>query len=350
MKIDSFKANDWVKIWEGGWSFLSCSDFGYQYTKGIRFGRRPFAPQSIIFIRKGHSEGWMRQRDRDVLGNYLSGEVINNPKIVKQVSSELKKQAKDILRFIDSNENTVASLALYNEFWDRVMIYYKPHINVKYVVDYLDPSLLKKHLKDLQDARLAAESVLNRTEDFMVSFAKLLSKKSKTNYKLLLCMTRKEMGGFPSSNKMPKKSELQKRFAKSVFLHESGKPILFTGRLVGQIEKLVHPKITESVVKGSVAFAGKAVGIARIVFDPHKVKVFNKGDVLIAGSTRPEFLPLMHKASAFVTDAGGILSHAAIVARELKKPCVIGTLIATKVFKDGDKVEVDATQGTVRKI
>ncbi|MDO8581302.1 MAG: PEP-utilizing enzyme, partial [bacterium] len=64
----------------------------------------------------------------------------------------------------------------------------------------------------------------------------------------------------------------------------------------------------------------------------------------------PEFLSLMVKAGAIVTDAGGILSHAAITARELKKPCVIGTKIATKVFKDGDRVEVDAERGIIKKV
>lgn len=58
----------------------------------------------------------------------------------------------------------------------------------------------------------------------------------------------------------------------------------------------------------------------------------------------------MKKAGAIVTDAGGILSHAAIVSRELKKPCIIGTQTATKAFKDGDLVEVDAVKGIVRKI
>ncbi|MFA6466538.1 MAG: PEP-utilizing enzyme, partial [Patescibacteria group bacterium] len=53
-------------------------------------------------------------------------------------------------------------------------------------------------------------------------------------------------------------------------------------------------------------------------------------------------------AIAFVTEQGGITSHAAIVAREMKKPCIIGTRIATKVLKDGDLVEVDANQGLVR--
>ena len=64
--------------------------------------------------------------------------------------------------------------------------------------------------------------------------------------------------------------------------------------------------------------------------------------------TRPEFLPLMKKASAFVTDAGGLLSHAAIVARELKKPCILATENASKVIKNGDFIEVDANKGIVR--
>jgi len=63
--------------------------------------------------------------------------------------------------------------------------------------------------------------------------------------------------------------------------------------------------------------------------------------------TQPEFLPAMKKASAIITDEGGLTCHAAIISRELGIPCIIGTKIATKVFKDGDIVEVDATRGIV---
>ena len=58
----------------------------------------------------------------------------------------------------------------------------------------------------------------------------------------------------------------------------------------------------------------------------------------------------MQKAAAFVTNEGGIISHAAIVAREMKKPCIVGTKVATKVFRDGDYVEVDAETGIIKKI
>ena len=70
----------------------------------------------------------------------------------------------------------------------------------------------------------------------------------------------------------------------------------------------------------------------------------------MAAATVPAFVPAMEKAVAIVTDEGGLLSHAAIVSRELGVPCVVGTKIATKALRDGDMVEVNATKGIVRKV
>ncbi|MFH0870559.1 MAG: PEP-utilizing enzyme [archaeon] len=103
-------------------------------------------------------------------------------------------------------------------------------------------------------------------------------------------------------------------------------------------------------VKGTVAFKGKIQGRAKVVITKNEIPKVERGDILITAMTTPEFVPAMEKAVAFVTDEGGITCHAAIVAREMKKPCVIGTKVATKVFKDGDFVEVDAYNGIVRKI
>ena len=66
--------------------------------------------------------------------------------------------------------------------------------------------------------------------------------------------------------------------------------------------------------------------------------------------TRPEMVVAMKKATAIVTDEGGVTCHAAVVSRELNIPCIIGTRNATKFLKDGDKVEVDANKGIVKKI
>ncbi len=116
------------------------------------------------------------------------------------------------------------------------------------------------------------------------------------------------------------------------------------------IVKDVEDQSAQQHVKGLVAYAGKAQGIARVIRSHHELKRFEPGDILVANTTHPNFLPAMQQASAFVTNEGGISSHAAIVARELKKPCIVGTKNATKAFKDGDLVEVDADAGIARRV
>ncbi len=113
--------------------------------------------------------------------------------------------------------------------------------------------------------------------------------------------------------------------------------------------KLEQPAV-ENIIKGQIACKGKVRGIARIILDAELGGHFKDGDILVTGMTRPEFVPLMKRSGAIVTDEGGITCHAAIVSRELNKTCIIGTKIATKVLKDGDIIEVDADKGIVRKL
>lgn len=110
-------------------------------------------------------------------------------------------------------------------------------------------------------------------------------------------------------------------------------------------------KRTDDMLVGSTGCPGKVTGKVRVIrnFKTEKER-FRNGEILVAGMTRPEFVPLMKKAVAIVTDEGGITCHAAVVSRELGIPCVVGTKVATQVLKDGDLVEVDAEKGAVRKI
>src|SRR3989344_7828931 len=95
-------------------------------------------------------------------------------------------------------------------------------------------------------------------------------------------------------------------------------------------------------LKGVAGSKGKAVGIVRVVEDGSGFSQFREGEILVTEETRPEFVPIMKKAKAVVTNTGGVLCHAAIISRELKIPCIVGVHGATKILKDGDKVEVDA--------
>jgi pyruvate,water dikinase len=74
------------------------------------------------------------------------------------------------------------------------------------------------------------------------------------------------------------------------------------------------------------------------------------GDVLVSETTDPDLLEAFKKASAVVTNVGGMLSHAAITSRELNIPCIVGTGVATRILKNGDLVEVDADRGVVTRL
>ncbi len=100
----------------------------------------------------------------------------------------------------------------------------------------------------------------------------------------------------------------------------------------------------------AVRFASlkKARGAVKIILKSEDFRKMKKGEILVTDETDATFLPVMKLAKAIITDEGGILCHAAIAARELKKPCIVGTKIATRVLKDGDLVEVDANKGFVK--
>lgn len=110
----------------------------------------------------------------------------------------------------------------------------------------------------------------------------------------------------------------------------------------------IKVKGTFSEIKGIVANKGKVTGVAKIVINREDFKKVKDGDVIVSSMTRPEFAPILSLCGAIVTNEGGITCHAAIISRELNKPCIIGTKIATQVLKDGDMIEVDANNGIVR--
>jgi pyruvate,water dikinase len=101
-------------------------------------------------------------------------------------------------------------------------------------------------------------------------------------------------------------------------------------------------------VSGIVAGSGTYDGPACLVLGPDEFDKIQRGDVLVTASTNPTFSVLLPRVGAIVTDHGGVLSHAAIIARESGVPAVVGCGTATQVFRDGDRVRVDAETGTVR--
>jgi len=118
-------------------------------------------------------------------------------------------------------------------------------------------------------------------------------------------------------------------------------------------EMLIAEHVTQdyshtTTVRRKPTQPGKVTAPVRVILGSEQFHKMQDGDVIVCSMTDPNYVPLMKRASAIVTDMGGILCHAAIGSRELKVPCVIGTTVGTKVFTDGDLVEVDAQKGVVK--
>lgn len=152
------------------------------------------------------------------------------------------------------------------------------------------------------------------------------------------------------SKKFPNKQELEKREKHYFYANNT----LFVNKTKEDIERILNIKIENSEPEalqqfnGQIAYPGKVTGIVRKIMSYAKSNELKEGEILVTAMTTPEFLPALKKASAFVTDEGGIVCHAAIVAREMKKPCIVGTKVATKLLRTGCKIEVDANKGIVK--
>lgn len=146
---------------------------------------------------------------------------------------------------------------------------------------------------------------------------------------------------------------INQRIKLVIFGRENGKKFELIDKKAEKFKKLIkEEKISKKIkiLKGTCACAGKVKGIVKIINSPNEMEKMSNGDILISASTNPNLMPAIKKASAIVTDEGGLTCHAAIVSREFNIPCVVGTNIGTKVLKDKDKVEINATKGIVKKL
>lgn len=149
------------------------------------------------------------------------------------------------------------------------------------------------------------------------------------------------------------RSELIARSQKMIIYQKGNQYEILTGpeadRMINKIFKnTAHSGVQD--FRGLTAGLGQARGVVKIIRSVKEIGKVNPGDILVAVMTRPDYIVGLKKAAAIVTDEGGVTCHAAIIARELGIPCVIGTKIGTQVLQDGDLVEVNANHGWIRKI
>lgn len=347
--VEKIVGIDWLERWAGSYTFLSCSYWGEQYFVSLR---REFGVQfdHTLFIHtKGTVSFFILREEYERFGKTLAEEVTRDPALAQE-RLKILKQNSDLVTSVMVKLD--GGIPTWNEYQEFLLLFNKqlPYHNfMKKTVDFL-PAEVSSLLGFFKEARVYSEHVYSDTEKFFRNVMQAVATKENRNADTLTCLDKAEFETYLKTNDLPAEGVLQSRFEKSILYFENGEQNLLLGDEVGVVESGIFKNLNDvSELQGVGAFPGKITGVARVVLDPHNPGEFEDGDILITGMTRPEFLPLIQKAGGIITDVGGVLCHAAITARELKIPCLVGTRLATKVFRSGDTLALDTESGIVKK-
>ena len=220
----------------------------------------------------------------------------------------------------------------------------------------------KENFKEFGEFKIISRKYLNELEFAGDSFVNRLVKKISSQFKMpfdtVMSYSTKELPDL-FDGKLVEDSIIKARQKAYFSSTVSGSVESVYGDEAEEvINSFAPPAETEYYLKGITANKGKATGNVKIFrVDPSKfeetykfIDSMKQGEILVAETTTPEIMVACKKAGAIITNQGGMMSHAAIVSRELNIPCVVGIGNATEVLKDGDLVEVDADKGIVRRL
>lgn len=225
---------------------------------------------------------------------------------------------------------------------------------------------IKENFETFEKLKLDGREILNKI--FFVKNAQFTRVISKIAFKFnideedLLFYSSKEIINLFEGKKVESEI-LRKRKNAYILIAEANNDIVeYTDinalEIINKIETKKDNSDSEKELKGQIAHKGKVTAPARVIkvsLDTYDeiskfVNEMVEGEILVVESTEPSIIIACKKASAIITNQGGMMSHAAIVAREMKIPCIVGTYTATEFINTGDLVEVDANTGIVRKI
>ena len=203
--------------------------------------------------------------------------------------------------------------------------------------------LVRRQVQVRTDRRI----LWNKVEEAMRPHLAKRAEKSVMSMRTLLEATPQEL-----VKGLPPRQVLEARVG-ATFLAHLGDVHLLEGAEHARVQAHLRagaPALRADRIEGRSGYPGIVRGRVRIVTTVEQGDALRKGEILVSDMTTPELTTACSRAGAIVTDRGGILCHAALVAREMRVPCVLATEVATRVLRDGDLVEVDAGRGIVRRL
>jgi phosphoenolpyruvate synthase/pyruvate phosphate dikinase len=207
--------------------------------------------------------------------------------------------------------------------------------------------------RELSAIKATASDVWTRTSIQVYPLLNEIASKLGINFREMCYLTPWEVAALLDGKKLPVGKIVSMRKEYCLIIFEKGAVIqVYSGSTAQEKFRMkdIEKAGKQTELKGLPTYPGIARGRARIIFSRSEASKLKKGEILITSMTLPGLTNAISKAAAIATDEGGATCHAAIISREFKKPCVVGTKHATSIIMTGDIVEVDANKGIVRKI
>ena len=312
-----------------------------------------FPHPEYLTVRKGQSyTHHFNTESYSALAQFVFEQSQKDPEFINILVEDGKKHFDNLINFAENlpplkNKTDSQILELIKEYFH---LYKEPY---PYFLLTVDAELFEKQnteeakaiVEKLGRLRLYGRSSFNKTHELAAPLFEEIANRPALSITELKFFTPQEIISL-LENKERIKRTIQER--DNCFLVYDGNKF----ELHENASLIIHdPEGFNGEIKGQTTFPGIYQGKVKIIKVVNDLQKINGGEVLVLQMTTTDLIGInLQKAGAIVTDEGGITCHAAILSREWKIPCVIGTKIATKILKDDDLVEVDANIGVVKKL
>lgn len=307
---------------------------------------------NVIFIRDTGSplvstwylDGEFDENKNGSFAYLLKNKLKRDINFINKIENEYKNLSSKIYPYFLKQKN-IKSISELKEVYQNIIKWWSPMAMCFCIPEFSEISeeIKQKALSIRTEAQHFTDKIDNIFFDFF-------TKNYPQYLELITIISPEEV--FNLDNNLINIEEINKRANGYIIIHNSIHLINNKEQMLHQYNYFLESEKNEiyndSEMRGSIAQSGIITGRVVLVLCKDDMKKVKNKDVLVTIMTTPDFLPVLDKASAIITDEGGITCHAAIIARELKIPCIIGTKIATRKLKDNDLVEVDANNGIIK--
>lgn len=321
---------------------------------------------NVMFIFNGGKlKSFRGKEDEENFKIFIENKIKNNPKFLLDIQNKIESYAGEFKAILEKIKNSELNLLDNFELEKLYGSAYKAEINLAsvfqipyYLEGFADLNVDENVVKLAQLRDVASDLFYRAYGNNYYGLFDKISNELKIDAEMIKFLSPDEIIlSLKNRSLAISKKTLEQRKDFYVFVMLNKKINLMIGDEAYKFERNLEERKSgvaedlngdDSFIKGAIANKGFVKGIVKVLNAIEDVKKIKKGDIVVSPMTSVLLYPYLKNVSAIITDEGGLTSHAAIISRELKIPCIVGTKIATQVLKDGDLVEVDADEGIVR--